>query len=97
MAIVIGVFMLLFFIGVISSIISKLGGVRNLFSGSLKLLGPYVGFFIISGLVFIMGQAAGTINRSLVDVFSYAAQVLAVLTALVFCLHLIVIVFRKIF
>lgn len=96
MGFIVGVFLFFIFIGLIINIIRKLGGVRSLFSGALKFLGPYIGFFIISGLIFIMGQAAGALNGSLVGFFSYAAKILAVLTALIFCLHLIVCIFRKI-
>jgi hypothetical protein len=64
-------------------------------SMTLRLLRPYIGMLLIAVLIMILGVVLNILFDGSQSTFNYIAKVIAVLNCSILCLHLIVIVGKK--
>lgn len=87
MGIIVGIILFIILLGVIVNLVES--------SGASKLLRPYIGLLLIAVLIAAGGFVVGFLSSGIQGVFFTVAKIIAVLTCVALCLHLIVIVAKR--
>ncbi|APU32276.1 hypothetical protein UYA_22045 [Ectopseudomonas alcaliphila JAB1] len=87
MGIIVGIIVFLIVLGLLSSVIER--GARS------RLLRPYIGLLMISGLVAGLGLALGVLSSDLEHIALSIAKIIAVLTCVALCLQLIIVIGKR--
>ncbi|RIA21410.1 hypothetical protein DFO61_3833 [Ectopseudomonas oleovorans] len=87
MGIIVGIIVFLIVLGLLSSVIER--GARS------RLLRPYIGLLMISGLVAGLGLALGVLSSDLEHIALSTAKIIAVLTCVALCLQLIIVIGKR--
>lgn len=80
-------------IAIITKVLIKREKVRML----LGFLAPYAMLLVIAGLIAFMGELVGTVLTGWADSFYWVAQIVAVLSGVLLCAHVICWLVAKLF